>query len=586
MGITLRKLAYALGATTATASACVAYERMPASVDPESTFGQVTSPIITAVRFTRSLRTAAIVAADYRILFSKFTDYQSDEYKAARSIVHERTADKLLRLARAQGAVYVKIGQHVASMNHTVPKEYWTKLRLLEDHAAHRPFWQIERTLNREYSPRSLNQVFSHIEHTPVAAASLAQVHEATLKENNQRVAVKIQYPGLEALVKGDLMSIRLLSWMLNRIFPFFNADWLVDQFRANLRKEVDFLLEADSANRTATFFEKSSRIHVPRVHNAISTKRILVMDYIDGFRIDNVDAMEKEGIDTSLVAHDVIDAFARMIFINGFVHCDPHPGNVMVRPKTNGGKRGDFEIFLLDHGLYRELDNSFRHAYCKLWKGLVLRRYEDVKEACDQFGSSGLENLFSIMLLQRSWKSAQRMTTDIRKRMTPEEIEELKEDLRKSGFKKFDLTSLVEQIPNDLLLVFKMNALVRNVNKALGASINRFKLNARYAVRGLSVWNDDGHLVQGIRHNGSPFTVASSNESNAFWSLTANLTAVCRWFSQFVDVILVEAQLVVFDIARYAISWWPIFSWTKRLKGHSANDQNFLSKDLDNLIG
>lgn len=549
-----RKFAYAAGATSTLAAGCVALERMPGRLDPETRLGNAASTVIAAVRFTRSLHTAAIIMADYRHLFAQHTDYQSPDYKSARSDVHARSADRLLKLARAQGAVYVKIGQHVASMNHAVPPEYSTKLKLLEDRAAYRPFRQISRLLKRELKPGRLSDVYSSIEPTPVAAASLAQVHRATLKDTGETVAVKIQYPGLEALVQGDLTSIRFLSQMLRWVFPFFDMEWVVDQFRSNLQKELNFNLEAQSARRTAAFFKHDHRIVVPSIHDQYSTRRVLTMEYIDGWRVDNIEKMREAGINAHEVSKAVVDTFAQMIFMNGFVHCDPHAGNLMVR--SSGKGNGAFELCLLDHGLYRELEDEFRQSYCKLWKGLVLRRAHEVETACEELGASGLENIFAVMLLNRSWKSARRIGTDIRVKMNKEEMSQLRNDLKDSGIKsQADISSFIERIPDDLFLVFKMNALVRNVNKALGASVNRFKVNARFAVRGLRHFN---RSRSHHRENRMTSVVACTGvEIGSLDAMRIWFEEVGDWLGQMMDRAFVEIGLLVLDLGFFAVRWW-----------------------------
>ncbi|KAI0566122.1 UbiB [Gracilaria domingensis] len=123
---------------------------------------------------------------------------------------------------------------------------------------------------------------------------------------------------------------------------------WVVDQFRNNLQKELDFELEAASAMRTAQFFENERRVCVPTVYTQYTTDKVLVMQYIDGFRVDDVDRMHHAGIGVQNVAQAVVDAFAQMIFVNGFVHCDPHAGNLMV----TADERDNFKLYLLDHGL------------------------------------------------------------------------------------------------------------------------------------------------------------------------------------------------------------------------------------------
>lgn len=545
-----RKLALASAATAAGWTGSVALERRPGLLD-DTPLETSASGLIAAVRFTRALRTAAVVMADYRWLFARHTDYTSDAYKLDRSDVHRRAADRCLSLARKQGAVYVKIGQHVASMNHAVPPEYTSKLKLLEDRASYRPYPQIKRALERELR-RPVEDVYTEFHQKPVAAASLAQVHCATLRDTGEMVAVKVQYPGLEALVQGDLTSIKVLSWMLSWVFPYFNMDWVVEQFRRNLAKELDFLLEAESARRTSESFADDKRVFVPHVHIDASTTRVLTMEYIDGFRVDDLDALDKADVDPHAVAQTVVEAFAQMIFVDGFVHCDPHAGNLMVRPGVNGS----FELFLLDHGLYRQLDDNFRQSYCKLWKGLVLRRGNDVDEACQELGAPGFANVFSIFLLNRSWSFAKRLGTDIRVKMSKEELKQLRNDLREGGLKsQADVSSFVERIPDDLLLVFKMTSLVRNVNKALGASVNRFKVNARYAVRGLRHLNGYGVEDQGGRSGNGAVVVAGTHSEKR--EPYTRLVALSNWFGMVVDRVCVEVQLLVLDAALFAVRWW-----------------------------
>lgn len=544
-----RKLALAVTATVAGWSGSVALERHPGLLDA-TPLDSASSAVIATVRFTRALRTAAVVMADYRTLFARHLEYTSDEYRSERSEVHRRCADRCLNLARKQGAVYVKIGQHVASMNHAVPPEYTSKLKLLEDRAAYRPYPQIKRALEQELG-RPLNQVFEQINQKPVAAASLAQVHEATLKGTGERVAVKVQYPGLEALVKGDLASIKFLSWMLSWVFPYFKMDWVVEQFRRNLEKELDFQLEAQSARRTQHFFKEDRRVFVPDVYDDTSTRRVLTMEYIDGFRVDDLTALHQSLVDPHAVAQTVVEAFAQMIYVNGFVHCDPHAGNLMVRP----GPGGTFELFLLDHGLYRQLDDNFRRSYCKLWKGLVLRRSKDVDEACEELGAPGFANVFSIFLLNRSWSFAKRLGTDIRVKMGKEELRQLRSDLRDGGLKsQADVNEFVERIPDDLLLVFKMTSLVRNVNKALGATVNRFKVNARYAVRGLRVNNSSTQSTKRAGENSSVIVAGTHSERMHPFTTFA---AMAEWVGMLIDRLCIEVQFLVLDAALFAVKWW-----------------------------
>lgn len=578
----LSKFVYTTITTTTLAAGSIALERSPSAIDSDSALNGAASAIVAAVRFTRSLYTATHVILDYRRLFARHTDYECDEYKKDRSEVHKRCAARMLKLARTQGGVYVKIGQHVASMNHVVPGEYSTRLKLLEDRAAYRPFWQIERRIRRELRVQGICEAFSKFETRPVAAASLAQVHRATLRSadggDGAKVAVKVQYPGLETLVASDLGTIRILSRLLKYNFPFFNMDWAVAQFRRNLNQELDFVQELHNAEKTSTIFRGDERICVPRTYRDLSTKQLLVMEYVEGCRIDDTSKLSAQGIDADAVAKSVVDAFAKMIFIDGFVHCDPHGGNLLVRKSAN--KHG-FEVCILDHGLYRELDDEFRRGYCLLWKGLILRRQKDLSKACVNLGVPGLEELLSIMVLNRPWKSARKIGTDVRVRMTAKELRELRKDMRRKGMKGEDIAEMVQRMPDDLLLVFKMNSLVRNVNKSLGARIDRLKVNARFAIRGLRVDRNSRSQFQRRADCSEGVVVASAGEHEGVGKWVTDLVLSVFWHtSMIVDRLAVEVQLLVLDLGRELLSW----RWWWTSGGPNISKASERSEEFDDL--
>lgn len=537
---------------TSACAGAVAVERSVCALDAAEAPGGAHT-VIAAVRFTRALAAASLVIADYRLLFARHNEYVSDAYRAERAQVHERSAERLLHLCRRQGSVYVKIGQHIGSMTYGVPPQYSSRMKTLEDHAAHRPFAQIQRMLDRELHGGIANN-FDRFEHTPVAAASLAQVHRARLKHSDRDVAVKVQYPGLEALIRSDLWTINALSWLISRVFPNVSLGWISRQFRANLAQELDFSHEAKSARRTARNFSDDHRIAVPDVVDQLTTKRVLTMEYIDGIRIDDAGALKDAGVRPADVASAVVDAFARMMFIDGFVHSDAHGGNILVRPGRRhalGGRA--FEVVLLDHGLYHELSDEFRRAYCKLWRGLVLRRTKEVDEACRALGAPGFSNVFSIFLLNRTWNSARQLSTDIRYRMSKEEIHELRRSMRQIGImSEADVGSVMDEMPDGFVLVAKMNSLVRNVNRSLGASVNRFKVNARYAVRGLSHENS-------IIADQSMLAASGVEE----WLLDS-MRSVSRIVTTLAFRVHLELNLLVIDVATLFFSnlqkwhsWW-----------------------------
>ncbi|CAN8072301.1 unnamed protein product, partial [Agarophyton chilense] len=322
--------------------------------------------------------------------------------------------------------------------------------------------------------------VFSRFDAAPVAAASLAQVHRATLRADGAHVAVKVQFPGLEPLIRSDLLTIDVLARVASALFPLFDMRWAVRQFDANLRRELDYSVEAACAARTAALFGEHERVRVPRVYAQLSTARLLVMQWVDGFRADDVARLRDAHIDAALVAHTAVDAFAQMTFVHGFVHCDPHAGNLMVLP--NATRRGAFELYLLDHGLYRELPDAFRHSYCRLWRALVLGDARGVERACVQLRAPQLPpDVLSIALLNRAWTREHGGEQDGHLRG-----ERLEAARRHATAVALRHSRALRHVPDELLLLLKTDALLRSVAAALHVRVNRLKLYARYAVRGL----------------------------------------------------------------------------------------------------
>jgi aarF domain-containing kinase len=445
-------------------------------------------------------------------------------------------------------------------MNHAVPKEYTSVLTQLEDRAAYRSYSQIERVIRNELGGQ-VSDHFSSFDSVPVAAASLAQVHCATLAGSGDRVAVKVQYPGLDTLVAGDLVSLRTLSYLLSFAFPSYNLDWIIREFKANLSREIDFLQEGASSEKTRRFFADDKIICVPRIYPEKSTSKLLCMEFIDGFRADDLEQLKAAGIEPVAMATAVVRALGNMSFISGDIHCDAHGGNLLCRPGAPGS--GKFELFLIDHGLYRTLSEATRKSYCRLWRGLVLRNENDVDRACKELGAPGLGEIFALFLLNRSLSSSKQAATDLRESMTKEEIKAFRDELKAGGIESgADAVAAMEGMPQDLLLVLKMNSLVRNINKKLGAEIDRFRANARLAVRGLH--HDNIELSQPGLEAGAGLIAGNSTEAREIpgrvdgrWLLSRVLSKLSSRACFYADIVAVEINLAIFDVVRFVYRWW-----------------------------
>lgn len=286
----------------------------------------------------------------------------ADEVEARRRAHHSWSAQQLYSLAVRQQGLLIKFGQVVGSRPDLIPDEYVSVLSRLQDQVPPRPFPVIERQVSRELG-RPLADVFSEFERAPIAAASLAQVHRATLKDG-RTVAVKVQYPGIWEIVETDLDSIRFLLRILAAIERNLDFGPIIQEVSHNIPLELDFINEGHNAELIAANFASRSDIIVPRIYWEYTTRRVLVMEYLEGIKITDVEALEAAGIDLQAVAQLVTDAYCEQLFLHGMFHADPHPGNLFVRPGP--------QLVMLDFGLCRKLDDQFRLGYAKLVNAMI----------------------------------------------------------------------------------------------------------------------------------------------------------------------------------------------------------------------
>lgn len=285
------------------------------------------------VRFGRTCGNAAVTAADYKLsLWNQDKEADAEAYKEALSRVNLRAARRLYSVCHKNGGLYTKFGQGVANLNHALPAEFTDVLAPLQDQARAMPREMALEALRSELGGRDPSEVFDHFDPEPLAAASLAQVHRAELKGTGEAVAVKIQYPYLQAQTNGDLATLRMLTDFVGLLFPDFSYSWLTPEFENNMELELDFVQEGRNGERMARMFANHADVYVPTVHWQHTTKRLLIMEFIDGIKITNVDGICDKGINPLEVAATVSAVFGDMIHVHGFAHCDPHPGNLLVR--------------------------------------------------------------------------------------------------------------------------------------------------------------------------------------------------------------------------------------------------------------
>jgi predicted unusual protein kinase regulating ubiquinone biosynthesis (AarF/ABC1/UbiB family) len=340
--------------------------------------------LVSLPRAFRSLSWAVRAGLAYRALFAR-AERQAlspDARRRALSALHSAAAARLVRVCRANGGVYIKFAQFASSLQQVAP-EYRAHLAQLQDRARPRPFRTVERVLRRELG-QPLERVFPEFCPEAAAAASLAQVHRARLACGTE-VAVKVQYAGLAGAARADLATLDALALLAAFAFPGqARLGWLCAEMRRKLFEELDFGVEVANARRLVALQraaaaeeeeeeeqERRRRGHeegeddeenggggggsssssswsplvvVPRFYEHLCTPKVLVMEWVHGVKVSDAEALRRARVSPRAVARRVEAAFSEMVFSLGWVHADPHPGNIIVRPllpvQTSGGRR------------------------------------------------------------------------------------------------------------------------------------------------------------------------------------------------------------------------------------------------------
>lgn len=433
--------------------------------------------------------------------FNVHADYQWSlrrldglELEAAKEAADARGADRLLALCRANGGIYIKLGQHIAMLDHLLPPQYVLTMRdNLLDRCPVSSWDSVAATLHEDFG-RPLESLYSEIDSTPVASASLAQVHCARDAETGQRVAVKVQHRGLRETSSVDLATIEAIVRIVRFLAPSVDYMWLVNEARENLPKELDFLVEAENARRCAAKFDPDTgssalrgRVVVPRIDHSKTSHRVITMEWIDGVKVTDREGLQRLGASPPAVARLISRTFAEMIFRYGDVHADPHAANMLVRAVPSTSKHGPWQLVLLDHGLYRQLDDSFRLEYAALWRSLIFADVEGITRSATAMNAGGAVPLFAGMLTQRPWRevaAAGRGTDRLRLQYTAEERGEIQ---AYTGKYAAEIGALLARIPRELLLLLKTNDCLRAVDAELGAGVGNYLITARACSKALA---------------------------------------------------------------------------------------------------
>ncbi|MBC7331378.1 MAG: AarF/ABC1/UbiB kinase family protein [Synergistetes bacterium] len=241
--------------------------------------------------------------------------------------------ERVRKMLEELGPTFVKLGQILSVRPDLIPLEYALEFRKLQDKVSPLPFEHLKVEAERELK-RPLEEIFEWVDPSPIASASIAQVHKAKLKEKDNLVVLKIQRPNIRRIIETDLDIMYHLATLVKKHLSeelAFDPEEVVDEFAKAIRKELDFDNERRNIRRFARFYGDEPYLLIPNVYDELSTSKLLVMDYIDGVKPESREALLQHGLDPDEVVRRGALLIFRQIFVVGFFHSDPHPGNILV---------------------------------------------------------------------------------------------------------------------------------------------------------------------------------------------------------------------------------------------------------------
>jgi ubiquinone biosynthesis protein len=374
---------------------------------------------------------------------------------ATMSARHERTAERVLRLALSMRGVMIKMCQAIATRADVFPREFIERLKQCHDAVPAKSFERVRAVVEADLG-KPLDAIFLEFEPTPVAAASLAQVHLARLLDGRE-VAVKVQYPDIEDIIQTDLRNMQRVC----RIYEFFDPQPLellplLRELTTHLGFELDFQREAVCAKRVRDLFADDAQVKIPEMYEEWSGERTLVMERVGGIKITDKDAILQAGLDPAHVVQDLMHIYVRMILAAGFFQADPHPGNLFVTPEGR--------IIVIDFGLSKELPEGFGLGLFELMFSLMTFNESAMVRAFEELGfrsKTGDANTF-LMLARRmvSRSNSGSFEGEFTEEMTDELFEAIREDP-------------VAEVPSDFVLVARVFSFLSGIAHTLGSRAN-----------------------------------------------------------------------------------------------------------------
>lgn len=415
-------------------------------------------------------------------VFFRRVEFLSEAEKEKKTL---STAQRIRLAFEELGPTFVKLGQLLSTRPDILDTDYITEFKKLQDDVASFPFAQVEEVMKDELG-LTISEMFSEFDKKPCAAASVAQVHMARL-HSGEKVAVKVQRPGIAETIRQDVKIMYKLAYLIERNVEeseLLDPVRIVEQFEKTIFKELDFTVEAASIEKFNSNFVNIDEIFLPKVHWEYSSKSILVVEHIEGVRLDDVQGMLDYGLDPKEVAMIGLRCFAKQILEDGFFHADPHPANSMVMP--------DGRVALIDFGITGYLDVNLMHHIANLLVGYSDHDYNRI-----------IEVFFEMEWLNNE-TDVKEFREDLIEASEPYYGRALKHIMIGDIFNHVVKISVKHRIklPHNLILLFKTLMQIESLGRTLNNEVNILGTLKPYARRLLEKTKHPRNFTKEVSHD------------------------------------------------------------------------------------
>ncbi|KAI3977057.1 hypothetical protein MKX01_032172 [Papaver californicum] len=321
------------------------------------------------IRRMKVFTVAVIIYLDYKTLQQRERWSSKSKRAALWEKTHERNAKRLLSLIVELEGLWVKLGQYLSTRADVLPQAYIVLLKQLQDSLPPRPVKEVCRTIQKELG-KSVDDLFSEFVETPLATASIAQVHRATLNDG-RNVVVKVQHEGIKTVILEDLKNAKSIVDWIAWAEPQYDFNPMIDEWCKEAPKELDFNHEAENTRTVSKNLNYNGKRDSVAPGNAVdvlipeviqSSEKCLVLEYMDGIRLNDKESLDAFGVDKQKLLEEITRAYAHQIYVDGFFNGDPHPGNFLV------SKEPPHRPILLDFGLTKRVSTAMKQGLAKMF--------------------------------------------------------------------------------------------------------------------------------------------------------------------------------------------------------------------------